>query len=89
MDETHLTDDKTVAKIGHPDFRCGPPVPNLCESERRVEPRRSLEINYSSGLAVVLGDMLLSRRSRKHSSLPVEPATEHGTGRTHGKSGMN
>jgi hypothetical protein len=23
--KTHLSDDETVAKMGHPDFRCGPP----------------------------------------------------------------
>ena len=23
----HLSDDETVAKMGHPDFRCGPPAP--------------------------------------------------------------
>lgn len=43
----------------------------------------------SNGPGLGLEDILLSRRSRKRSSRPVEAAAEHGNGRTRGKSDKN
>jgi len=51
----------------------------------RQQGKRHHELNYSSGLAVVLEDILPSRRSKKHNSLLIEAATERDNGRTHGR----
>src|SRR5438552_19139920 len=37
----HLSEDETVAKMGHPVFRCGPPSPNVNASQR-VRPLMAL-----------------------------------------------
>lgn len=67
----------------------GPPSLSTKGRPVSVTPTFSHELNDSSGLVLGLGDILLSRRSRKHSSLPVEAAAERGNACTHGKNDRN
>ena len=55
--KTHLSDDETVAKTGHPDFRCVPPVRVGLITASRVGP--SSEFRYNETVRRLISIALL------------------------------